>query len=569
MYYLQIVQGNYYHLLAEGNRVATRALLPSRGELCDRHGVPFAQNTTTFRLVFLMDKRDKVEKTLEALSKLIVFSDEEKEEALKSTRKKRGLDAVILKENLTWAEVSTIELHGADLPGISVEVGGVRTYPEKSVGAHVLGYVAAPSEEEQEGDEALAIPGMKVGKNGLEKHFEKRLRGVPGYSAFEVNARRKVVRELDQKPSAPGQTIRLTLDGNLQAYVQETLEAHPSAAAVVMDLRNGDILALASTPSFDPNLFPQGISHKEWNKLRDNVYVPLTNKALSGRYPPGSTIKPLVALAALHAGVINANTTVHCPGYMYVGTHKFHCICKEGHGPVNVSQALARSCDVFFYEVGKKVGIDRLAAVYQDFGLGSGGLPDFPYQKRGLVPTKAWKQEKKGEKWTVSDTVQASIGQGYMLATPLELAIVIARLVGGTRLMPRLEGIHGMLFPQMDYKREHLDLVLGGMGDAANMLGGTAFRWRILDPGYEMGGKTGTSQVRRITRQQRALGQTRTYHLPWKYREHGLFMAYAPVHDPRYVVAVLIEHAGSSGPAVQVARDILLEAQLMEKEAEL
>ena len=564
MYYLQVIEGRYYHLLAEGNRIATRSLLPLRGELCDRYGTPLAQNKTTFRLIFLTDKKEKLEETLQTLSELIDFSEEEKEEAFNATRKTRGLDSVILKENLTWPEVSVIELHASDLPGISVEVGGVRAYPEKCVGAHFLGYVATPSEGEQEEERGLAIPGMKVGKNGLEKYFDQRLRGVPGYSAFEVNARRKVVRELQQKTSIPGEAIHLTLDAQLQSHVQQVLEGYPSAAAVVMDLRNGDILALASTPSFDPNFFPQGISHKEWNKLRENPYVPLTNKAIAGRYPPGSTIKPLVALAALQSGVIDKNTTVHCPGYMYVGTHKFHCM--HAHGPVNVSHAIAKSCDVFFYEVVKKVGIDRLAAVYQDFGLGSGGLETFPQRKRGLVPTKAWKKENKGENWTVSDTVQASIGQGYMLATPLELALVTARLVGGKRVVPRLEGTEAVAVQDMDYKPEHLELILKAMHDVANGPGGTAVRWRIPFPGFEMGGKTGTSQVRRITLQQRALGQTRTHHLPWQYREHGLFIGYAPIHDPRYVVAVVIEHAGGASLAVQAARDILLRTQLLERE---
>lgn len=566
MYYLQIMEGAYYHLLAEDNRIVTRALLPLRGEMCDRHGVPLAQNKMTFRLVFLTDKKDKLEKTLETLSTLIVFSEEEKEEALREAYKKRGLSSVILKENLTWEEVSAIELHGGDLPGISVEIGGVRTYPGNSVGAHVLGYVATPSEKEQVDDGGLTVPGMKVGKTGLEKHFDQRLRGELGYSAFEVNARRKVVRELQKKTSVPGETISLTLDGELQTYVQEALVVYPSAAAVVMDLQNGDILALASSPSFDPNFFPQGISHKEWNKLRDNPYVPLTNKVMAGRYPPGSTIKPLVALAALQAGVIDKNTTIHCPGHMYVGTHKFHCMQKGGHGSLNVSQAIAKSCDVFFYEVAKRVGIDRLSQVYQDFGIGSGGLEAFPNQKHGLVPTKTWKKEKKGADWTVSDTVQTSIGQGYMLSTPFELVLAMARLgAGGKKVIPRFEGTAPVSFEPMSYNPEYVKLVLGGMADVVNRPGGTAFRWPIPFSGFEMGGKTGTSQVRRITLQQRAAGQTKTHHLPWKYREHGLFVGYAPLQNPRYAVAVLIEHAGGSGPAVQVARDILLKTQLLER----
>ncbi len=564
MYVLQILEGQHYHLLAEGNRIATRPLIPLRGQLYDRKGVPLAQNETSFRLVLLTDKRDKIEETLGVLSTLVPLSDEETHETLKTIRKKRGLDSLILRDDLTWPQVSAIELRAADLPGLSVEVGSVRKYPEKLCGAHLLGYVASPSETEQEEGSSPPIPGIKIGKGGLEKHFEARLCGTPGYSAFEVNAKRKVVRELHQVASVPGENIHLTLDARLQAYAQEVLSSCESASAVVIDIRNGDILALVSTPSFDPNLFPQGIGHKEWGMLRDNPYRPLTNKAISGVYPPGSTVKLFVALAALQAGVIDANTEIHCPGYIYVGDHKFHCM--HSHGSVNVSRALAESCDVFFYEIAKKLGVDRLSAFYQDIGLGSGGFEGFPSTKKGLVPTKEWKKQQKNTHWTVSDTIQMSIGQGYMLATPLELAIAVARLAAGKRITPRLEGTEPVSFQEMGYDKDYLALVLKAMEATSNDPRGTAYRWRIPFEGMEMAGKTGTSQVRRITLQQRKAGQTKTYHLPWKYREHGLFVGYAPLHDPRYAVSVVVEHAGGSGLATQAARDILLEAQRLERE---
>ncbi len=566
MYYLQIFEGSYYHLLAEGNRVATRPLIPLRGQIYDRRGVPLAQNETSFRILLLTDKKDEIEETLETLSNLITFLPEEKEETLRMVRKKRGLDSLIIKDNLTWDEVSAIELHTADLPGISVEVGSIRKYPELLQGAHLLGYVAAPSEKEQEEDPILSIPGLQMGKVGLEKYLDSRLRGIPGHSAFEVNAKRKVVRELHKVSSVPGEDIHITIDSQLQAYAQEVLSAHESAAAVVIDIKNGDILVLVSSPSFDPNLFPQGISHKDWHELRDNPYVPLTNKAVSGLFPPGSTVKLFVALAALQAGIIDQGSTVYCPGYIYVGNHKFHCWRKEGHGTVNVSHALSESCDVFFYEIAKKVGVDRLAALFHDVGLGTGGLEGFPHSKKGLVPDKKWKEKVKHSKWTVSDTIQMSIGQGYMLTSPLELAVSIARLAGGgKRLIPRLEGQGPVIFPDMGYEEKHIEALLADMNATCNTPPGTAFRWRIPIVGKEMGGKTGTSQVRRITMEQRKAGQTKTTHLPWKYREHGFFVGYAPVHTPRYAIAVIVEHAGGAGLAVQAARDILLKAQLLEE----
>lgn len=433
------------------------------------------------------------------------------------------------------------------------------------MGAHLLGYVASPAEDEQEGDPFLTIPGIKVGKGGLEKYFEDRLRGTPGYSAFEVNARRKIVGELRQVASLPGEDIHLTIDSRLQDYAQEVLSSYESASAVVIDMRNGDILSLVSTPSFDPNLFPQGITHKDWNELMENPYVPLTNKSISGLYPPGSTVKLFVALAALQSGVIDKNSTIYCPGYIYVGDHKFHCMHTHGH--VNVSQAIVESCDVFFYEMAKKLGVDKLSTTYMDMGLGAGGFEGFPHIKKGLVPTKSWKKEKKNSNWTVSDTIQMSIGQGFLLATPLELAVAVARLVSGKKLIPRIEAQGDVSFEDLEYNKEHVEIILDAMNDTCNSPRGTAFPRRIPFAGKEMAGKTGTSQVRRITLKQREAGETKTTHLPWKYREHGLFIGYAPAQSPRYAIAVVAEHAGGSGRAVQAARDILLKAQLLEKES--
>lgn len=564
---LQIIQGPYYQLLADGNRIATRPILPSRGQLYDRKGVPLAQNESSFRIVLLTDRKNQIQEVLETLSTLITISPKETEEALKAALRQRGLDSLIIKDKLTWNEVSILELHASELPGLSLEVGSSRKYPHQEEGAHVLGYIASPSEKEQEADSMLSIPGLKVGKVGLEKHFDKRLRGFPGHRALEVNAQRKIVRDLHQVESQPGEDIFLTLDHELQSYAQDILASYESASVVVLDLKNGDILSLVSTPSFDPNLFPQGISHKDWGELRDNPYVPMTNKAISGLYAPGSTIKLLVALSALQANVVDPSTTVYCPGYMYLGNHKFHCWKKGGHGTVNVSRALSESCDVFMYETAKKIGIEKLSILFKELGLGEGGIEGFPHAKKGLVPTKEWKQKKKNANWTVSDTILTSIGQGYVLTTPLELATVIARIAsGGKRLTPRLEGKGPVDFPDMGYDPQHLFLLLEQMNATVNSPSGTAFRWRIPIQGMEMAGKTGTSQVRRITMKQRKAGQTKTTHMPWKYREHGLFIGYAPVHAPRYAIAVVIEHSGGASLAVQVARDILLKAQQMDQE---
>lgn len=567
MYYLQIFEGSHYHLLAEGNRIFSRPLVPLRGQFYDRNGNILVGNETSFRLLLLVDKKKDLESTLTALEEVITLSPEEKEDILKKVGKKHNIDAIVVKDGLTWEEVSAIELHAMNLPGISLEVGVRRHYPLLSEGAHVLGYVASPSEKEEEEDPTLAIPGLKMGKVGLEKYFDQRLRGTPGYRAFEVNARRKIVRDLNQNESIPGEDIHLTLDERLQKYASEVLSEYQSASAVVLDIQSGDILTLVSTPSFNPNLFPLGISHHDWGELRDNPYVPMTNKAISGLYPPGSTIKMFVALAALESGIIDKNTTVYCPGYFYVGDHPFHCWKKHGHGSINVSNAISESCDVFFYEIAKRVGIDRLSATFKSIGLGEGGLEGFPHCKKGLVPTKEWKKDKKNANWTLSDTVMTSIGQGYMQATPLELAVVIARLVGGKKVLPRLEVGKSLSFEDLEFNPEHLELIKKAMANTTNSPLGTAFFGRIQQEGKEMGGKTGTSQVRRITLEQRRAGQTKTNHLAWKYREHGLFVGYAPVHNPRYAIAVVVEHGGGPRGAIQAARDILLKAQLLEEES--
>lgn len=567
MYYLQIFEGSHYHLLAEGNRIFSRPLVPLRGQIYDRNGCVLVENETSFRLLLLVDRKKDIESTLTALEEVISLSAEEKEEILKKVGKKHSIDAIVLKDGLTWEEVSAIELHAADLPGISLEVGARRHYPLLSEGAHVLGYVASPSEKEEEEEPILAIPGLKTGKVGLEKYFDQRLRGTPGYRTFEVNARRKIVRDLSQNESIPGEDIHLTLDGRLQKYASEVLSEYESASAVVLDIQSGEILALVSTPSFDPNLFPLGISHHEWGKLRDNPYVPMTNKVISGLYPPGSTIKMFVALAALEAGIIDKTTTVHCPGYFYVGDHPFHCWKKHGHGFINVSNAISESCDVFFYEIAKRAGIDRLSATFKAVGLGEGGgLEGFPHCKKGLIPTKEWKKDKKNANWTLSDTIMTSIGQGYMQASPLELAVVIARLVGGKKVIPHLEGRENPSFENLEFNPEYLKLIKEAMANTTNSPSGTAFFGRIQQEGKEMGGKTGTSQVRRITLEQRRAGQTKTNHLAWKYREHGIFVGYAPIHNPRYAIAVVVEHGGGPRGAIQAARDILLKAQLLEEE---
>lgn len=563
MVYLQVFQEEHYKTLSEGNRIAVEPSIPPRGRITDRNGVELATNKSSFRLVFHKDGKTKLADILPKLEDILFLSEEEKENILDAAKKSRGIQPLVVKDNLTWEEVSALELYSSQFPRITVELGLQRTYPQQEIGAHALGYVAAPSVKEVEEDPSLAIPGLLYGKVGIEKMFDERLRGTMGYKQLEVNARRQVVREIEHNRGIPGENLPLSIDQRLQEFAQARLGEFESASLVVVNIHTGEILALVSNPSYNPNLFPDGISHVNWRALMDNPYVPLTNKAVSGTYPPGSPMKVLVILAGLESGVITKDTKFHCPGYHYVGNHKFHCWKKGGHGHMDAKGSIRESCDVFLYETAKRLGIAKLSEMYHRFGFGEKVLENFPHEKSGLIPTPEWKKEKKKEKWTVSDTIMTSIGQGFVLTTPIQLARMMARLAthGKEVNLTLLKNDISPEFQDLGLHPENVELALEAMQEVTNDPRGTSYNYRIWDTTYAMGGKTGTSQVRRITEQQRASGMTKTHHLPWKYREHGTFIGYAPVQNPRYAIAVVIEHSAGASPAAKVARDVLLFAQ--------
>jgi len=491
-------------------------------------------------------------------------------------RRRRRFVPVTVRENLNWEEVARIEVNAPDLPGVMIDVGESRYYPYGEETAHVLGYVAAVSEDEINGDDPLLeLPGFRIGKAGIEKVYDRELRGTGGSSQVEVNALGRVIRELSRQEGEPGAEVVLTIDLALQKMVTERL-AGESAAAVVIDVRTGDVLALASTPGYDPNAFNKGLSTEEWKALITNPRTPLIDKAIAGQYPPGSTFKTIVALAALEKGVISPSATVFCPGYLRFGKALFHCWKRGGHGNVDMIRAITESCDVYFYEVARRTGIDRIAAMAERFGLGKTLGLDLPGEQPGLVPTRDWKRATLDEPWHKGETLITGIGQGYLLTTPLQLAVMVARLAnGGYAVVPRLarqgapaKGEKGDGAPpgprlkSMGLSSSHLNIVLTGTRNVVNSPHGTARRARIKEEGFEMGGKTGTVQVKRITKAEREQGLRKNKDLPWKDRDHAIFIGYAPVQSPRYAVSVLVEHGGGgSHTAAPIARDILLEAQ--------
>jgi len=572
MYYLQVVEADRYRTLADENRISFRLLPPPRGRIVDRFGIPVADNEENYRILLVPEQTRDVEETLARLGRILSISDNEAKKMLREIGRKRRFVPVTLRENLDWDDVARIEVNTPDLPGVTIDVGQRRNYPYPYAMAHILGYVAGVSEGESGDDPLLQLPGFRVGKSGIEKVYDLALRGSSGNQQVEVNAFGRVIRELARTEGEPGSRLELTVDSGLQGKILERLGGE-SAAAVVVDVLNGDVLAMVSSPSFDPNAFNRGLSSAEWKALAGNEKSPLINKTIGGHYAPGSTFKMIVALAALEKGAITADTHVFCNGKIKLGNATFHCWKRQGHGSLNVSGAITQSCDVFFYEAAKRTGIERIGEMARRFGMGSRLGIDLPGEKSGLVPSDAWKRANVGAPWQQGETLISGIGQGYLLATPLQLAVMAARLAnGGIGIAPHLtrpiEGSDSQrqappVPPKsMGVVPEHLALVRKAMEAVVNTRAGTAFRSRIKDPELRMAGKTGTVQVRRITRQERAAGVRKNHQLPWKERDHALFVAYAPIQAPRYAVAVIVEHGGGgSSVAAPIARDILLEAQ--------
>ena len=572
MYYLQVLEAERYKTLAEENRINLRLLPPPRGRIIDRFGIPVASNQQNYRVLLIPEDTRDLASTLDSLSEIIRFTPGERRRILRDVSRNRGFVPVTLRENLDWSEVSRIEVNAPDLPGVMIDVGQSRNYPHGGDLAHVLGYVAAVSPNDQTGDPLLELPGFRIGKAGIERTHDLALRGSSGSSKVEVNAYGRVIRELERKDGQSGAEVQLTIDMELQRYICRRL-GNESASVVVMDVRSGDILAMVSNPSFDPNSFNRGLTSSEWQSLISDPRAPLINKAIAGGYAPGSTFKMCVLLAALDKGVISPLSQVFCSGFTELGNARFHCWKKHGHGLVHAEKAMTQSCDVYFYEIAKRTGIERIAAMAKQFGLGEKLEIDLPGERSGLIPTPKWKLRRKSVSWQTGETLIAGIGQGYLLVTPLQLAVMTARLVnGGVAVLPRItrsvmqNGIKprqiASQFKTLNLPRHHLNLILSAMNNVVNDPHGTAYRARITEPGLEMAGKTGTVQVRRISKKERETGVKKNKDLPWKERDHALFVGYAPVDNPNYAISVVVEHGGGgSSKAAPIARDILKETQ--------
>jgi penicillin-binding protein 2 len=566
LYQVQVVEGAKYATLAESNRVSTRLLAPPRGRLLDRFGVPVASNSQNWRALIIAEQTEDVDATLDAFARIIPLTDHDRARIERDLRRHRRFIPVTVREFLTWEEMARIEVSAPELPGIVVDIGSTRQYPYGEHLAHVVGYVAPPNEEDVGEDPMLALPGIRIGRAGMEKYHDIRLRGRAGAVQLEVNAVGRVIRELAREEGTPGQDITLTIDAELQRKVIGHL-GEESASAVVLDARNGEVLAMASNPSFDPSLFNSGVTQAQWIEWTSNRRAPLINKAAAGLYAPGSTFKMVVALAGMQAGTLSPNDRINCPGFLDLGDTRFHCWKRGGHGVLDLRNGLKNSCDVFFYEVARRTGIDSIAAMAKRFGLGVPLAIELPGARTGFVPTREWRIGQ-GKPWNIGDTVVHGIGQGFLQLTPLSLAVMVARLATGRAVQPHLTrsigdvvqpGTRADDWPAMDLPERALDVVRAGMWAVVNEPGGTAPAAKLGLPDVQMCGKTGSSQVRRVSREAREHG-FKSESLPWEMRPHALFVAFAPADTPRYALSVVVEHGNAGAEAAApLAREIMLD----------
>jgi penicillin-binding protein 2 len=548
MGYLAIAENEKYRLESESNRVNLTLIPPRRGWILDRNGAPLASNRADFRVDVIPDRLADPDRMIDQLGELLSLEPDRITDLKTKIATSRGFAPVEVASGLDYDQFAALSVRLPDMQGVVPQRGFSRFYPTASSVGHLIGYVGPASAEEYEEDRnpILITPGYKIGKDGLEKQFEKELRGIPGARRVEVTAGGRIVRDLETREDIQGDPVRLTIDGPLQDYAARRIGLE-SGSVVVMDCITGDLLCMASMPSFDPNSFSDGIGSVEYAMLRDDQRVPLRNKVLKGLYPPGSTVKPMHCMAFLKEG-IDPEETIVCGGGRRIGNRFFRC--HSSHGVVNMDKAIAQSCDSYFYHFAQQVGFDAVAETAKDLGMGQ----EFPLpvtsQFYGTVPTPEWKFNKFGREWAAFDTVNASIGQGYYLASPLQLAVMSARLATGKRLNPRLVMENEISDPlSYNFRGEHIDYVRQAMSNVVNGAG-TARRAALPIEGVQLAGKTGTAQVVSLSISDGRSG-------PWKYRDHGLFVFFAPVDRPRYAGAVVIEHGGGSGSAYPIARDVM------------
>jgi penicillin-binding protein 2 len=600
LFSLQITENKKYLTLSDKNRLREWRLPPIRGEFLDYFGNVIAGNLKVYQLHVIPEEVEDFKYLMVRLKKILNLKNNEFKKIIKQKNKQKSWETLIISKNLTWEQFTKVNYFLHDLTGAKPVLSVSRNYPFNENYTHVLGYVSEASEKDILNNELIRnnhVPGLKVGKTGLEKTYENKLIGTNGIQRYEVNAFGKRISQLDHTDGLKGKTIKLTIDTEIQKLCNELLTGVAGSISV-MDIYTGEIIAMQSSPSFDPNLFLFGINQDDWQLIRNNPLKPLVNKTLSGLYSPGSTFKPIVALSALENGIINENFKVNCKGKIEMYGQTYHCWKKKGHGVVNLKSAMKQSCDTYFYEIARKLGVDRLKETSIKFGLGKKVLNEtFNIEKKGLIPDTKWKKNHLGKGWVIGETLITGIGQGYTQTTPLQLCQMTAQLAnGGFKIYPKIivdkksktadeiksimnenskstyeknTGLqeasellgfvdkkkHGSLFKDP----KNIKLVREAMFASTNDLRGTSYSSRIEDPKYQFAGKTGTSQVKRITKEAREL-DLNTSQIPYDERDHALYIAFGPYKNPRYALSVVIEHGGSgSSTAAPIAKKLFKE----------
>ena len=570
LYYLQIVKTSEYKTFSDSNRIRLFLIPPLRGKILDRNNQILATNRNYYRVIYDKQTESDSDQVLRKLSDILEIGEKGYQKLSAKLKKSRGVGSVTVYEHLTWSDVSKVSVHAPDLPGISIDVGQIRDFPTGQISSHVLGYMGPVSESEIKKTPLLNHPDFKIGRDGIERQLEKDLRGIAGVKKMEVNAYGLPVRELSREESKEGKDVVLALDKRLQEFVGKRLDGL-AGCCIVMNVNNGNILSFVSSPGFDPNEFTYGVSSKYWKELTSNDKKPLVNKALSNQYPPGSTFKMVVALAALKEG-FDPNKQFHCSGHVDLGNTRFHCWKEGGHGKLDMKQAIMHSCNTYFYNLSKAIDIDKIHDMAQKFSFGQEiGVP-LSGEKSGLLPSRSWKERRYNTAWQKGDTLNVGIGQGYLLATPMQLAVMTSRLASGNNVEPSLilNNLVGPthdkenIFSSLGIPKKHLNIVREGMINVVNVPGGTAFGSRITTEGMSMAGKTGTAQV--ISK--KGLENIKDKMTPEeleKTKNHALFVGFGPTKKPKYSIAVIIEHGGGgSKAAAPVARDVMEKVQTLD-----
>ena len=574
---LQINQATKYKSLSDKNRFREWKLAPERGVIKDFFDQELASNEPLYQVHLIPENTQNINQLFVRLRGILNLSEKKISYLKRLIKKQKPWEPVVVSDNLNWSDFSRINLFLHELNGVEPIVSVARTYPDNS-SAHILGYVSQVSAKDLKTKKYLkdlSVPGMTIGKTGLERKLDKEIIGKIGFQRYEVNAFGKRIKEIQINEGQAGKSFKTTLDYEVQKYTNELLQ-DKAAAVCVMDIYNGDIVSLVSSPTFQPNAFVHGLDKKYWNSLITDGKKPLTNKAMSGLYPPGSTIKTLVALSALENGIIKPQDTFRCKGKIELHGEKFHCWEKKGHGIVNLRKGIQRSCDVYFYEVARKLGVDRLSETAKNFGLGKQVLSDFTEERSGVVPNTKWKKKYIGQNWYIGETLHSGIGQGYFQSTPIQLCLMTAQIAnGGFEIKPQIlfKKNNNDLRNYIKYKKENPDklmpidlafnnfnpkplfkdqkninIVKDAMFSSSNEPGGTSYRHRMENPKFTFAGKTGSSQIKRFTEGQRE-AEVKQADLNYKDRDHALFIAFAPYKDPKYAISVVVEHGGSGGKA--------------------